>query len=488
MQGEFMKALEYYRNSLKDYTEIGYSLGIAASAKDIGEIMLEQNKSDSALYYFERSAQVFADCKDLSQLSDVYLNIGKTYSNKKEFQKAVGYLKKAESIKTELEDKPGIYNAWSLFSTLHFDQSKLYPVSSSQYHAELKLALGYAEKAYELAVSTADLPGQGESAGLLMDINSSAGNTGVALKYAKIKFQVSDSLNRMQRKEALANAEIRWKSEKKQTEIDLLKNEKVLQSLIIEQKDSLAQRLLLLIAAIVILLIMTVIASVFYAKNRARKKAIEYQKHLNEVIRLKMQNINNRLSPHLFFNVLNAVSADANEPEKVKSQINQMAILLRRSLESTEQSSISLADELEMVKSYLELQKSRVQPPFVTEFHISEHVDLNTRIPPMMIQIPVENAIKHGLMPLEGSKSLIVSVEKKDATIEISVTDNGIGREQSKGRTSGTGTGLKVLLQTICLLNQQNPIPITFDIIDGKPHGTTVKISIPIKYSYQLQN
>jgi LytS/YehU family sensor histidine kinase len=321
-----------------------------------------------------------------------------------------------------------------------------------------------------------------------MDINSSAGNTGVALKYAKIKFQVSDSLNRMQRKEALANAEIRWKSEKKQTEIDLLKNEKVLQSLIIEQKDSLAQRLLLLIAAIVILLIMTVIASVFYAKNRARKKAIEYQKHLNEVIRLKMQNINNRLSPHLFFNVLNAVSADANEPEKVKSQINQMAILLRRSLESTEQSSISLADELEMVKSYLELQKSRVQPPFVTEFHISEHVDLNTRIPPMMIQIPVENAIKHGLMPLEGSKSLIVSVEKKDATIEISVTDNGIGREQSKGRTSGTGTGLKVLLQTICLLNQQNPIPITFDIIDGKPHGTTVKISIPIKYSYQLQN
>ncbi|MFZ4548635.1 MAG: tetratricopeptide repeat protein [Bacteroidales bacterium] len=488
LRSDFNKALGYYRKSLQDNTEIGYAIGIAASCGDIGTILSEQNKLDSALYYFQKAEKVYVDCQSDNMLSNVYLNIGKTHITKKEFVKAEDYLKKAESIKIQLDDKPGIYNVWSLFSTMYFDKSKLYDNASGANKNELKIALGYSVKAYNLAISSNNLPGQSESAGHLVDIYSNLGNESAALKYAKIKIQVSDSLDMMQREEALANAETRWKAERKQTEIDQLKNEKLLQSQIIEQKDALTNRLLALIGAIILLLFLLIIVAVFYAKNKAKTKAIEYQKHLNEIIQLKMQNINNRLSPHLFFNVLNAVSADANEPEKVKSQINQIALLLRRSLESTELASISIADELEMVKSYLELQNNRIPKPFSAEFHISEHVDLNIQIPPMMLQIPIENAIKHGLMPLEGHKNLDVTIEKKGGNIELCVADNGIGREKSKGRTTGTGTGLKVLLQTIRLLNQQNQEPITFDISDGNPQGTIVKISIPINYSFQPQH
>jgi len=484
LRGNFNKALEYYRNSLSTNSEIGYEIGMAASYGDIGTILSEQNKPDSALYYFRKAVKVYVECQNDNMLSNVYLNIGKTLITKKDFVKAESYLQKAETIKIQLDDKQGIYNVWSLLSTMHFDKYKLNINTSGADKNELKIALGYSVKAYELSVSYKNLPGQSESAGHLMDIYSKLGNESAALKYAKIKIQVSDSLSRMQREEALVNAEIRWKAERKQTEIDQLKNEKQLQGQIIEQKDALANRLFALIGAIILLLLFIVTVAVFYFKNKAKAKAIEYQKHLNEIIRLKMQNINNRLSPHLFFNVLNAVSADVNEPEKVKSKINTIALLLRRSLESTERTSISLADELEMVKSYLELQENRITQPFAAEFRVSESVDTNIQVPPMILQIPVENAIKHGLMPLDGDKSLAVSIEKKERNIEICIADNGIGREESKGRTTGTGTGLKVLLQTIRLLNQQNQEPITFAISDGEPQGTIVKISIPINYSF----
>jgi tetratricopeptide (TPR) repeat protein len=488
MRSERVLAMEYYRESLKDNTEIGYSMGVAAGYSDIGTILSEQNKNDSALYFFAKAQAVYLKGNNLNLLSNVYLNIGKTLNQKKDFTRAKAFISKAESIKIQLDDKPGIYNAWSLFSTIYYNEYLSFPISSPQKAVKLKLSLNYALKAYTVAESTKNLPGKEDAAGHLIDLYSASGNPVQALKYAKIKIRVSDSLSLMQREAALVNAEIRWKAEKKQNEINQLQKEKALQNIVIKQKDTLAERLYILVSVILLALLLIVISGILYVKNKNKSKNIEYQKRLNEIIRLKMQNINNRLSPHLFFNVLNTVSGDAGNPLKVKQQIDQISLLLRRSLESTEQIAIPLSDEIEMVKTYLELQNSRIPQPFNTEFHISETVNLNDLIPPMILQIPVENAIKHGLMPLEGSKQLNINIKCNDSKIEIHVADNGIGRELSKGRTTGTGTGLKVLLQTIKLLNQNNKEFITFDISDGKQQGTLIKICVPINYSYHTQN
>jgi LytS/YehU family sensor histidine kinase len=97
----------------------------------------------------------------------------------------------------------------------------------------------------------------------------------------------------------------------------------------------------------------------------------------------------------------------------------------------------------------------------------------------MIIQIPVENAIKHGLMPLESDKKLQIVVQQNGVGTMIRITDNGVGREKSKGKAAGTGTGLKLLLQTIQLLNELNPQQIEFGITDHQPNGTTVKVLIP---------
>lgn len=486
MRDNFVEALEYYRNSLKMYSEIGYALGVADQYSDVGNIMQELKIYDSALFYYQKASGFYEKNENLNHLANIYLNTGRVYLAKNDFDEAEKYFQNSEKLKVQTEDNIGIYNAKSLTSSLHLKKAGTFPAGSSAQHAELEVALGFARESFALAGKINNLVGQRESSGLLMDILSKLGNEKEALKYASIKLETSDSLNKMQRAEALANAEIGWKAQKKQEEIDRLENEKTLQQQVISQKSTLNRQLIFLLVFILVAIVLIISVSVLIMKNKRRKNDLERQKHILEVTRLKMQNINNRLSPHLFFNLLHSVSGEPESTGKTRDKIGQVASLLRKSLENSEQTAITLAEELEMVKNYIALQENRIPPPFEMSINIGENVNAETRIPPMMLQIPVENAIKHGLMPFEGEKQLLINITQNHDRLVLKVEDNGIGRKNSTGRTAGTGTGLKVLLQTIHLLNQNNREKIVFIISDKEPSGTIVEIQIPLNFNYEL--
>ena len=108
----------------------------------------------------------------------------------------------------------------------------------------------------------------------------------------------------------------------------------------------------------------------------------------------------------------------------------------------------------------------------------------------MVVQIPVENALKHGLAGIDGLKLLGISVCRKGSGILIDICDNGRGYSpQTLSSTRGTGTGLKVLYQTIQLLNDKNREKIRFEIknlVNNGQTGTQVLIYIPLDYSCLL--
>lgn len=486
MLGHFDEALDYYRKSLKISSDIGYAMGVVGGYSDVANILQEKKIADSALFYYTKAADFYEKNSNTFYLANVLLNIGKIYADRNDFDMAEEYYNKAEELQNQADDKLGIYSCRSLQSNLHYKKALSFSAGDANRMPELNIALDYAKKAYHLADESGNLPGQRESAGLLTDILSKQGNTSEALKFALIKLEKSDSLSKVQRAEALVNAEISWKAGKKQEEIDRLENEKSLQQQIIHQQSTLNNQLLIILGIVVMMLVSMIVASTLFLKNKARQKEIERQKHIIEITRQKMLNINNRLSPHLFFNLLNSVSGEVGDAEKVKEKLSQAALLLRTSLENTEQTAISLSRELEMVKAYISLQSNRLHDTFTADFLISEAVDLNIQIPAMMLQIPVENSIKHGLMPFEGEKQLLINITQNHDRLVLKVEDNGIGRKNSTGRTAGTGTGLKVLLQTIHLLNQNNREKIVFNISDKEPSGTIVEIQIPLNYNYEL--
>ena len=245
-----------------------------------------------------------------------------------------------------------------------------------------------------------------------------------------------------------------------------------------------------LIAFTLVMLIFLLIA-VFINSHIKKQHDIRHLVAQNQLIRLKMENIRNRLSPHFLLNLLNQ-EIQTVEQENQRNKLYLFARLLRRNLEISEQSRITLTEELDFVDSYIQLEQSTLGGEFQYKIEKESSLDPDLLfVPPMLIQIPVENAIKHGLRSSSGVKELTIGIKKQKDGILITVDDNGIGfTPGSTSPTSGTGTGNKIIYQTIELLNSKNKEKIEISIVNKETiqsRGTLVTIYIPNNYSFNYE-
>ncbi len=207
----------------------------------------------------------------------------------------------------------------------------------------------------------------------------------------------------------------------------------------------------------------------------------------------KLENIRNRISPHFIFNVLNReISRPSAEEEERKESLMDLVKLMRRNLELTDRLAVLLRDEIDFVETYINLEAEALQPGFEYKLDISKEIDVNkVEVPAMLLQIPVENAIKHALRMKEGERRLWVSVTlQSDGSFLLTVCDNGGGYRPSSSNR-GTGTGMKVITQTIQLLNLYNDSSVVMtvnnvDTLSGEK-GCEVRYVIPAGYVYDLK-
>lgn len=117
---------------------------------------------------------------------------------------------------------------------------------------------------------------------------------------------------------------------------------------------------------------------------------------------LRLANIRNRISPHFIFNVLNR-EVKANRVAESDTNLNGLIKLIRRNLELADSLSVTLRDELDFVQTYVELESKTLQPDFVYTVEVDPQINqTNVKIPAMLLQIPIENAIKPGLRTKVG--------------------------------------------------------------------------------------
>lgn len=222
-----------------------------------------------------------------------------------------------------------------------------------------------------------------------------------------------------------------------------------------------------------------------------KKREFLRNRFFQQINRVRMENLRSRISPHFTFNVLGREINQFEGSEEVKDHLMGLVKYLRRSLELTEKLTVSLYDELDFVESYVGLEKERVGEGFELVVTVDQGLDIHQiMIPSMIVQIPVENAIKHGLAGKEGKKELTIRVSDAKTGVAITICDNGRGYfPRTVSETRGTGTGLKVLYQTIQLLNARNKSDkIKFNITnrnDGQS-GTLVSVYVPFHFCYEL--
>lgn len=234
--------------------------------------------------------------------------------------------------------------------------------------------------------------------------------------------------------------------------------------------------------------VVSILTAVFLYLYSKKKRALLLARNHRTVSTLRLENIRNRLSPHFIFNVLNREMAERNVEEK--QELSSQVKLMRRNLELAEQLCVTLAEELDFVKTYINLERRSLGPDFHSELKIEKDVQPEQiRIPSMMIQIPVENAVKHALREKEGERNLWVSVCRRGNGICIKITDNG-GGYRPDSRNRGTGTGMKVIMQTIQILNNKNKEAIDVSVhnvsLQSGEMGCEVTFWLPDNYDYGI--
>jgi ligand-binding sensor domain-containing protein len=223
------------------------------------------------------------------------------------------------------------------------------------------------------------------------------------------------------------------------------------------------------------------------AKELAR---VELEKNLNLS---KLKAIKSQMNPHFFYNALNTIQSYilASEKKHALSYLSKFSALTRTILEMSESEYINLRDEIKMIGFYLDIEKARFNDDFDYKIETQNlGADEDLRIPSLLLQPYIENAIKHGLLHKEGSKELTVSFEKKDDILQVIIDDNGIGREKSAElnqikNKSHRSFATAATQNRIDLLNEESHKKITISYIDKKNlsglwSGTTVILQIPI--------
>lgn len=148
----------------------------------------------------------------------------------------------------------------------------------------------------------------------------------------------------------------------------------------------------------------------------------------------ELKNLRSQLNPHFLFNSLNSIRALVDlDPAKAKVSITTLSNLLRQSLILGRENTVPLESELQLSRSYLELEKIRFEERLRVSWQIDDAL-MKVQIPPFMLQMMVENSIKHGISNLKEGGDVIVSIRKNDAGITLEVRNSGsLGTEVDMG-------------------------------------------------------
>jgi LytS/YehU family sensor histidine kinase len=242
-------------------------------------------------------------------------------------------------------------------------------------------------------------------------------------------------------------------------------------------------RLIISSTAFTVILIM---GGVLFNVNRKRK-AYLYKQNLAES---EMKALRAQMNPHFMFNSLNSIQQMVlnNENENAFKYLDTYSKLTRRILENSEKKWITVQEEIKFLELYLQIESLRFQNAFEFEIKYDENVVPSMdKIPAMIIQPIVENAIKHGLMRKDGDKKLLISFNRKDddAPLEVIVEDNGVGRELTMSmekKTDHQSMSLSITENRLRLLDENGNSKIIIedlkDAMNGKPLGTRVKVII----------
>lgn len=229
----------------------------------------------------------------------------------------------------------------------------------------------------------------------------------------------------------------------------------------------------------------------YLVRKSAREAALN-----KKIAQIELKALQAQMNPHFIFNALNSIQKfiSRNDQDSAYRYLSKFGSLIRRILNHSGKEFISLEEEVNSLKIYLELEQLRMEDRLDYSITVDENLDRsNVLLPSMLIQPFVENAIWHGIMPLGIKGKVEISFTGVDKGLRCVVKDNGIGRKRShnlksSGELKHHSIGMRLTeerLNILSLTEDFHPSMHIIDIDEVGSTGTIVEIIIPLKYEFE---
>lgn len=204
-------------------------------------------------------------------------------------------------------------------------------------------------------------------------------------------------------------------------------------------------------------IVLTVMVATLLHHLERRGSEAERQRELTREARSEA--LRGKLAPHFIFNALNTLHAqiEAN-PQAAQATTEQLAGLFRQILDCSRKGTIPLKEELTFVEAYLGIEQARLGDRLRVAIAVPEELE-SEQVPPLSLQVLVENAIKHGVGPLEQGGEVRIGAERQNGVLNVWIEDPGTGSSPEKG----TGTALDTLRQRL-----EKPEDLEMGMVDGR--------------------
>ena len=493
----------------KIYEKLGNKENQATSLFNLSVIFSRMQQNDKRLFYLEKAANLAPEVKDISKRANLLSNIGQGYAELSTFFNqsklldlafvyAVEAIKLTQNIDNTAYIKYNALGVHQLKAFINGDVKESIQINTQRklllnpsfhirdlYNINKLLAERYLDdKKYSLASKFLD------SSKIYADkLNEKVSYSWYKTKYEVLKklgkekqalenfekyTQLNDSIQQNDRFNKINDLETKYQSEIKDAKINGLNQQKKIDDLSIINKQSQIKWLL----ALVILAILIALIVFLYFHQRSLKnkqKILETEQRLNRA----------RINPHFFFNSMASLQKVALEEKSTKTVVytSRLAKIMRKSLESTYDEMVTIESEIDFLTQYLEVQKLRFPEKFNYEFNVDEHLEINElKLPGMLMQPFVENAIEHGFKDLEYKGKLIINFKEKNEELSIIVTDNGKGFDSIGKKKIHKSRAMQIIKDRLYLFNKQHKSISFYKVEHSTESGFKISVTLPKIY------
>jgi tetratricopeptide (TPR) repeat protein len=463
-QGDDKKALEYYSRALQISYETEDYKRIAECLLNVGNIYLNWNNYPLAREYYEKSLSIHKEQGFMHTLDDCYRNIGNAYEKEKNYFEALNYYNMALELGEKEDDKATISEVQGSISGIYIRNNNF------------TKGLEYAVNSLRIAQQTGDLQNQKNAYELVSKAYEGLNNTSAAFENYKNYTRIKDSLFNSDKYRVIKEIEAKYELEKKEQQLALLTEKNQVQKLTLSRRNR------VIVTSLGTILLVIIIGYILIRNNRLKAK--------NQAIELEQRLLRSQMNPHFIFNSLMAIQSYIykSDPVQAGDFLAKFADLVRTTLENSRVEFVLLENEIKMLQIYLELQSLRFENKFNHTIHIQKDIDVSAiRIPPMLAQPFIENAIEHGLRHKAEIGFIKLNYYIENSYLVFTVEDNGIGREKARKleiNKKHQAMATFITKERLALLSKRFKQDYVMELIDlkdesGLPKGTLVKLTMP---------